>query len=206
MPQHPMSGPDPSKPCQTRLACYARSPTTPVLKPISPIWRRVSKPKAEADYRRTLRNLALEIVLNEIVEQTCLATRRNRCRGGVAARRRNGVPRFERDDRPRTGRAARHDIRTLRRVRQDSPETQRCDDVLVDPRVDMEASKRLGVRSVIVMPLINRDELLGVFELFSSEAYAFGDCDEGTLEVLAGRILNALQRAAQVPGPPIENA
>jgi TonB family protein len=51
------------------------------------------------------------------------------------------------------------------------------------------------------MPLLRGTELLGIFELLSSEAYAFGDRDEGTLEVLAARVLSNLERAAQVLAP-----
>ncbi len=148
-------------------------------------------------------DLALEIVLNEIVEQACLATGATGAAvvlprdGEMVCRASSGTTA------PELG--ARLDTTTgLSGECVKTRQTQRCDDVLVDPRVDVEASKRLGVRSVIVMPLIHREEVLGVFELFSSEAYAFGDRDEGTLEALAGRILNALERAARVPGPTIE--
>jgi hypothetical protein len=75
--------------------------------------------------------------------------------------------------------------------------TVRCDDVLTDPRADLEASRRLGVRSVMVMPLLRGEELLGVFELFCSRPCAFGDRDERTLEALASRALASIDRASQ---------
>ncbi|HYA64565.1 MAG TPA: TonB family protein, partial [Candidatus Sulfotelmatobacter sp.] len=86
-------------------------------------------------------------------------------------------------------------LRTLR--------TQRCNDVLTDARADAEASLRLGVRSVIVMPLVRGEELLGFLELFSPKPFAFGDRDERTLEALAGRVLLSLERS-QLPLPAVE--
>jgi TonB family protein len=150
--------------------------------------------------RELASDLALEIVFNEIVEQACLATGAT---GAAIALKRDE----EMICRATSGSTAPdlgspldtsaglsgECIRTLR--------TQRCDDVLTDPRADVAASLRLGVRSVMVMPLFRGEELLGVFELFSSRACAFGDRDERTLEALASRTLASLERAAQ---PPVE--
>ena len=142
--------------------------------------------------------LALEIVLNETVEQACLATRAT---GAAIVLRRDG----EMVCRASSGSTAPdlgslldvstgisgECVRTLR--------TQRCDDVLTDTRADVAASLRLGVRSVMVMPLIGSEGLLGVLELFSSSPCAFGDRDERTLEALATRTLDDLRRAEHPP-------
>jgi TonB family protein len=139
--------------------------------------------------------LALEIVLNEVVEQACLTTGAT---GAAIALERDG----EMVCRASSGATAptlgsRMDaasglsgesIRTRR--------TQRCEDVLADSRVDLEASQRLGVRSVMVMPLIRGDAVVGLFELFSSLPSAFGERDELTLNALAFRVLSSLERAA----------
>ena len=82
-------------------------------------------------------------------------------------------------------------------------QVQRCEDAQVDPRADGEASRRLGVRSVVVFPLLQEESVLGIFEAFSSRAAAFGERDERTLEALAGRVLKNLVRAAQ---PLVEQA
>src|SRR5258708_12916024 len=82
-------------------------------------------------------------------------------------------------------------------------QTQRWDDVEADPRADVEASRQLGVLSVLVMPLLNGDELAGVFEIFSSRTYAFGDREDRALEALAHQTLQSLQLApAPLPPPP----
>ena len=148
-------------------------------------------------------DLALEIVLNEIVEQACLATGATGAAvvlprdGEMMCRASSGHTAPELGARLDTASGLSGEcVKTHR--------TQRCDDVLVDPKADSEASRRLGVRSVMVMPLLRGDELVGVIELFSSRAYAFGDRDEGTLEALAARILSNLDCAAKASELPSE--
>jgi len=145
-------------------------------------------------------DLALEIVLNEVVEQACLTTGAT---GAAIALERDGAmvcrassgataPALGSPLDAGTGLSG-ECIRTRH--------TQRSDDVQADPRVDLETSQRLGARSVIVMPLLREAELVGLFELFSSLPNAFAERDEITLEVLALRILRSLERAA-APLPP----
>lgn len=140
-------------------------------------------------------DLALEIVLNEIVEQACLATGAT---GAAIVLRRDSERGSEMVCRASTGATAPGLGARLEGASGLSGEcvrthqTQRCDDVLGDLRVDLEASTRLGVRSVMVMPLLRGEELVGVFELFSSLPGAFGERDERTLEALSGRILSNL--------------
>jgi hypothetical protein len=73
---------------------------------------------------------------------------------------------------------------------------QRCDDAQNDSRVDSEACRVLGVRSVIVLPLLQNGELAGIFEAFSMWPAAFGERDERTLEALSHRVLGNLERAS----------
>jgi TonB family protein len=140
-------------------------------------------------------DLALEIVLNEIVEQACLATGAT---GAAIVLQRNSESGREMVCRASTGETAPELGARLQGASGLSGEcvrthqTQNCDDVLADQRVDLEASARLGVRSVMVMPLLRGEELVGVFELFSSLPGAFGERDERTLEALSGRILSNL--------------
>ncbi len=141
-------------------------------------------------------DLALEIVLNEVVEQACLATGATGAavvlqRGGEMVCRATSGPTAP-DLGARLDTASGLSGECIKTQR-----TQRCDDILVDARVDVGSSQRLGVRSVMVMPLLRGAELAGVFEVFSSLPNAFGERDERTLEVLAGRILTNLERAAQ---------
>ncbi len=139
---------------------------------------------------------ALEIVLNEIVEQACLATGATGAAivlvrdGEMVCRASSGVnaPVLGAPLGSESGLTA-ECIKTRR--------VQRCDDAQDDPRADAEASRSLGVRSVMILPLLRKDELAGVLEVFSSRPAAFGDKDELTLEALAQRILKNLERASE---------
>ena len=66
---------------------------------------------------------------------------------------------------------------------------QHCNDTETDPRVNPEARRSLGVRSITVLPLIDGDELFGIFEVLSSRPNAFGQSDLNNLQALADRIL-----------------
>jgi hypothetical protein len=90
-----------------------------------------------------------------------------------------------------------------------SRQVLRCDDVERDARVNREACRRLGIASVAVMPVVNDDEVLGVFELFSGKINAFGERDLTALKRLGEMVETAvkLSRAAeQVPEPLLETA
>ncbi len=141
-------------------------------------------------------DLALEIVLHEIVEQACLATGAT---GAAIVLQRDG----ELMCRARSGKTAPELGSPLAAAAGLSAEcirtriAQRCDDVEADSRADVEASRRLGVLSLLVLPLLQGDELAGVFEIFSSRTYAFGEREERALEALAHRTLLNLQLAAE---------
>jgi TonB family protein len=142
-------------------------------------------------------DLALDIVLHEIVELACLATGAS----GAAVVLRRGTG-FELVCRASTGASApalgaQMDARSgLSGLCIQSGQVQRCDDAAKDPRADREASERLGVRSVMVLPLGRPAGMLGILEVLSERPYAFGERDERTLEVLAARVLRNVERAA----------
>lgn len=75
----------------------------------------------------------------------------------------------------------------------------RCDDAERDARVNREVCQQLGIASVVVMPVVNDDEVLGVFELFSGKANAFGERDLSALQRLSEMVETAvkLARAAE---------
>ena len=72
----------------------------------------------------------------------------------------------------------------------------RCDNAETDSRVNRDTCKALGIASVIVMPLIDNDEVVGVFELFSEREAAFEERDVVALQRLAEMILTAVEHAA----------
>lgn len=62
----------------------------------------------------------------------------------------------------------------------------RCDDTEIDPRVNREACARLGgVRSMLLVPVIQRHAAVGILEVFSTNPRTFEDTDEHMLELLA---------------------
>jgi GAF domain len=71
----------------------------------------------------------------------------------------------------------------------------RCDDALSDARVNREICQQLSIGSVVVMPVVNDDQVLGVFELFSGKANAFGEKDLSAVQRLAEMVLAAVQLA-----------
>src|SRR6266446_5905896 len=141
-------------------------------------------------------DLALEIVLNEIVEQACLATGATGAAiilerdGEMVCRASSGInaPQFGARLGSESGLTA-ECIKTR--------QVQRCEHALTDPRADAEASRSLGVRSVLILPLLRNGGLAGLLEILSSRRGAFGERDELTLEALARRILKNLERASE---------
>src|SRR3984957_19105668 len=152
--------------------------------------------------------LALEIVLNEIVEQACLATGAT---GAAVVLERDGEMVCQASSGPMAPElGARLDVASgLSGECIRTGQTQRCDDAQTDPRADATASQRLGVRSALVLPLIDAhrsdatrsdgNRVVGLFEVFSPRAWAFGDRDERTLEALSVRVMRNLERAAEPP-------
>jgi N-acetylmuramoyl-L-alanine amidase len=69
----------------------------------------------------------------------------------------------------------------------------RCDDAENDPRVDVAACQRLGVRSMLAVPLSVRQSILGFIEAFSTETHGFNDSDVRSLNLLAELILAAMR-------------
>ena len=71
---------------------------------------------------------------------------------------------------------------------------QLCVDAESDPLVDSAAARRLGIRSILIVPVIDENVILGVLEVFSAEPAAFSKEDEALLETLA-RDCTRLHRA-----------
>jgi len=69
----------------------------------------------------------------------------------------------------------------------------RCDDTENDPRVNVQAARRLGTRSMVAVPLAGKNGTIGLIEAFSSRAYAFQDGSIRSLNLLAELILAAMK-------------
>lgn len=71
----------------------------------------------------------------------------------------------------------------------------RCDDAERDVRVNREVCRQLGIASVVVMPVVNDDGVLGVFELFSGRVNAFGERDLSAVQRLSKMVETAVRLA-----------
>jgi N-acetylmuramoyl-L-alanine amidase/putative methionine-R-sulfoxide reductase with GAF domain len=69
----------------------------------------------------------------------------------------------------------------------------RCDDSDADFRVSAIACRRLGARSMVAVPLIAGNSVIGLIEAFSTVPYGFNDSDVSNLSLLAELILAALR-------------
>ena len=63
-----------------------------------------------------------------------------------------------------------------------------CQDTETDPRVDLPACRKVGVRSMIVTPLLNHGDVVGVLKILSNTPNAFSRNDFQTLQLMAGLI------------------
>ena len=147
-------------------------------------------------------DLALDLVLNEIVEHARLAT------GATAAA--IALARGEEIVCRATTGANAPDLGVELNVHSglsgacvQSKKWQRCDDTETDSRVDAEVCRDLGVRSILVFPVIREGELLGIFEIFSPRPNAFTDREIQTLEALSRSIVNNVNRADDVLALPV---
>lgn len=68
-----------------------------------------------------------------------------------------------------------------------------CDDTEIDPRVNLQACRRLGARSMIAVPLCGRLRVIGLLEAFSAEPFGFNDSDICSLTLLAELVVGALK-------------
>src|SRR5258708_35631831 len=152
-----------------------------------------SNPFAQGDLAQTLERqivagfppgLALDLVLTELVG-----------RWGTATRARSAALALKRDDemvcRAATGDHA-PDLGTAANTRDGlsgaclrTRQSQLCLDTETDPRVDAAASRRLGIRSMLIVPVLEGGELVGVLEVFATDPAEFVDSDQNLLEIFA---------------------
>lgn len=71
-----------------------------------------------------------------------------------------------------------------------------CDDCESDDRVDRDACRRIGLRSMIVMPLRHHDAVVGVLKVMASAPAAFDADDRHVLGLMSDLIAAAMFHAA----------
>lgn len=75
--------------------------------------------------------------------------------------------------------------------------TLHCDDCETDERVDREACRRVGLRSMVVVPLIHHGAAVGALKVFSSKLAAFGASEIKVLGLMSELIAAAMFHATR---------
>lgn len=78
----------------------------------------------------------------------------------------------------------------------------RCDDTEVDPRVDPESCRALGIRSILATPVRAGEKSIGLIEAFSTQPHAFSQSEERVLQKLADIVFDAATRALRAENLP----
>src|SRR5579862_2048436 len=149
-------------------------------------------------------DLALDLVLNEVVEQAQLATGATGAaigliRDGEMVCRATTGP-----DAPDLG--VRFETTTgLTGECLQTGQVQQCDDTERDPRVNAEACRSLGVRSILVLPLAEGNGPFGILEVFSSRPKAFRERDVRILQVVARHVVESKRAAEVAAAPPVSS-
>ena len=74
-------------------------------------------------------------------------------------------------------------------------ETLYCQDSETDPRVNREACRRVGLRSMAVVPLFYEEEVIGVLKIYSDQVQAFNEADLSLLGLMSELIAAAMYHA-----------
>ena len=74
-------------------------------------------------------------------------------------------------------------------------ESFRCDEAELDPRVDRESCRDMGINSMIVVPVLRGGAPVGVLQVISDEPAHFDDADTEVLELMADFIADSLTTA-----------
>jgi TonB family protein len=144
-------------------------------------------------------DLALDLILNQVVEQARTATQAT---GAAVALERDG----EIICRATTGNAPDLGVRVETRGGLSGAcllraEVQSCSDTEADPRVNAEACRRLSVRSILMVPILDRHGPFGILEVFAAIAHAFSDNDVKTLQLLAQKVSESKEASLRTLTP-----
>jgi TonB family protein len=150
---------------------------------------------AASRVRDSSAELALDFVLNDIAEQALVSTLAT---GAIIALRHGDEL---------ICRAVAGDSRAQLGMRLDTHsglcgdcvetgEPQFCDDTEADARIEAQASRLLGIRSIVALPIIDGKKLLGIFELSWPRPHAVREPEVRKLQSLCAVIVNKLGGAA----------
>ncbi len=70
----------------------------------------------------------------------------------------------------------------------------RCNDAEREPRVNRSVCRALGIRSIVIAPILHPERVLGVLEVFSPSPSAFDDYHSAMLQLIASALAVAISR------------
>ncbi|GAC1596590.1 MAG: hypothetical protein NVS3B21_20550 [Acidimicrobiales bacterium] len=79
-----------------------------------------------------------------------------------------------------------------------SGETMVSDDIETDPRCDVAACRRVGIRSMVLVPLRHGGKIVGVLNVNSATPFAFSPREISTIELVGGVVSAAYAHAADL--------
>jgi diguanylate cyclase (GGDEF)-like protein len=77
-------------------------------------------------------------------------------------------------------------------------EIMRCDDSETDARVDRHACRKVGLRSMLVVPLQHQGIAVGVLKVMAGQPNGFGDDDVRVLQLMSDLIAASMYNASKV--------
>jgi PAS domain S-box-containing protein len=78
-----------------------------------------------------------------------------------------------------------------------SGDVLRSHNAQIDPYVDRQAARKIGVESLIVAPLKHEEKVLGALCVLGQHPNAFTDLDVYTLQLMAGFVAGSMRHAAE---------
>jgi diguanylate cyclase (GGDEF)-like protein len=81
----------------------------------------------------------------------------------------------------------------------------KCDDSETDARVNADACRKVGLRSMLVVPLRNHTASIGVLKILGSKPNAFSEDDVATLELMMGLMSATLSDAVTADAMRLSN-
>jgi len=195
MAQSPISWSDPFEACEPNHAQERNSARGPEIAGSRSLSKSPSA-LAAGGGGSVFASVALALVLNEVVQQACAAT--SATAGAIALAQGD-----EMVCRAMTGENApdlgiRLDTkRGLAAACVRTRQWQRCNDTDGDSRVNSEVCRRLGVRSILAVPIERAEELIGIMEIFSNRPNAFGDREIQCLQTFSLNVVENVERALE---------
>ena len=141
-------------------------------------------------------DLALDLRLHEILDQALLATAANGAVIALASKEKMVCRATSGAKAPSAG-VCLNTRSGLSGACVQSREMQLCDDTQTDIRVNATVCRDLGIRSIVVLPVLDGEKLRGILEVFATEPQAFSDSDLQTLQSLSDQISQVLHDSVE---------